>query len=180
MATIQLIGSVKRLKSGRAIALLPDRAGRSHAAFLKKGRSYFSCARMQSERQSLKNMATITLQIPDELAQRLEPLQNRLPELLLQLLELTKKPTTIEPEITTHSGDIPTVYQEVLDFLIKSPIPQDIVNFKVSQQAQTRLQILLDKNRESTLDPMEIAELDVYEQLEHLMILLKARAYSAI
>ena len=125
-------------------------------------------------------MATITLQIPDELAQRLEPLQNRLPELLWQLLELTKKPTNIEQEITTHSGDIPTVYQEVLDFLIESPIPQDIVNFKVSQQAQTRLQTLLDKNRESTLNPMEIAELDVYEQLEHLMILLKARAYSAI
>jgi hypothetical protein len=125
-------------------------------------------------------MATITLQIPDELAQRLKPLQNRLPELLWQILELTKNPTTIEPEINTHSGDIPAVYQEVLDFLIKSPIPQDIVNFKVSQQAQTRLQTLLDKNRESILNPMEIAELDVYEQLEHLMILLKARAYSEI
>ena len=125
-------------------------------------------------------MATITLQIPDELAQRLEPLQNRLPELLWQLLELTKKPTTIEQEITPHSGDLPAVYQEVLDFLIKSPIPQDIVNFKVSQQAQTRLQTLLDKNRESTLNPMEIAELDVYEQLEHLMILLKSRAYSGV
>ncbi|MEG4322197.1 MULTISPECIES: hypothetical protein [unclassified Microcoleus] len=125
-------------------------------------------------------MATITLQIPDELAQRLEPLQNRLPELLWQILEITKNPTTIEPEINTHSGDIPAVYQEVLDFLIKSPIPQEIVNFKVSQQAQTRLQILLDKNRESTLNEMEIAELDVYEQLEHLMILLKARAYSEI
>ena len=125
-------------------------------------------------------MATITLQIPDELAQRLEPFQNRLPELLWQILELTKKPATIEPEINTHSGDIPAVYQEVLDFLIKSPIPQEIVNFKVSQQAQTRLQILLDKNRESILNEMEIAELDVYEQLEHLMILLKARAYSVI
>ncbi|XZN91698.1 MAG: hypothetical protein ACM65M_02110 [Microcoleus sp.] len=125
-------------------------------------------------------MATITLEIPDELAQRLEPLQNRLPELLWQILEITKNPTTIEPEINTHSGDIPAVYQEVLDFLIKSPIPQEIVNFKVSQQAQTRLQILLDKNRESTLNEMEIAELDVYEQLEHLMILLKARAYSEI
>ncbi|MEG3971509.1 hypothetical protein QUA00_28400 [Microcoleus sp. T2B6] len=40
-------------------------------------------------------MATITLQIPDELAQRLEPLQNRLPEQLLPLLELTKKPATL-------------------------------------------------------------------------------------
>jgi hypothetical protein len=88
-------------------------------------------------------MATITLQIPDELAQRLEPLQNRLPELLWQLIELTKNPTTIEPEIATNTADIPTVYQEVLDFLIDSPTPQEIVNFKVSQQAQTRLQILL-------------------------------------
>jgi hypothetical protein len=125
-------------------------------------------------------MATITLQIPDELAQRLEPLQNRLPELLWQLLELTKNPTTIEPEIATNTADIPTVYQEVLDFLIKSPTPQEIVGFKVSQQAQTRLQILLDRNREATLNSMETAELDVYEQLEHLMILLKAKAYSAI
>ena len=125
-------------------------------------------------------MATITLQIPDELAQRLEPLQNRLPELLWQLLEVTKQPTTIEPEVKTNTADIPAVYQEVLDFLIKSPIPQDIVSFKVSQNAHTRLQNLLEKNREATLTPMEIAELDVYEQLEHLMMLLKARAYSAI
>ena len=125
-------------------------------------------------------MATITLQIPDELAQRLEPLQNRLPELLWQLLEVTKQPTTIQPESKTNTADIPAVYREVLDFLIETPTPQDIVSFKVSQNAQTRLQNLLDKNREATLTPMEIAELDVYEQLEHLMILLKARAYSAI
>ncbi len=64
--------------------------------------------------------------------------------------------------------------------MINSPTPQEIVNFKVSQQAQTHLQMLLDKNREATLNVMEVAELDVYEQLEHLMILLKARAYSAI
>lgn len=125
-------------------------------------------------------MATITIQIPDELAQRLEPLQNRLPELLWQLLEVTKKPTTIEPEVKTNTADIPAVYREILDFFINTPTPQDIVSFKVSQTAQTRLQNLLAKNREATLTPMEIAELDVYEQLEHLMILLKARAYSAI
>ncbi|WP_273039542.1 hypothetical protein [Iningainema tapete] len=28
-----------------------------------------------------------------------------------------------------------------------------------------------------TLNPMELAELDVYEQLEYMMILLKARAF---
>jgi hypothetical protein len=40
------------------------------------------CALIKSECQSPTKMATITIQIPDELAQRLEPLQNRLPELL--------------------------------------------------------------------------------------------------
>ncbi|MBD2773525.1 hypothetical protein [Iningainema tapete] len=125
-------------------------------------------------------MAEVTIQIPDELAQRLEPLQNRLPELLLQLLETTKESNKIESEVISNYTDIPTVYQEVLDFLIKGPTPEEITAFKVSTSAQTRLQTLLEKNREVKLTHMEVAELDVYEQLEHLMILLKAKAYSAI
>ncbi|BAY47960.1 hypothetical protein SAMD00079811_55790 [Scytonema sp. HK-05] len=125
-------------------------------------------------------MAELTLQISDELAQRLKPLQNRLPELLWQLLDLANLSTPIEPELKDSSTDIPAVYQEVLDFLLKRPTPEEIVAFKVTPSAQTRLQILLQKNREATLTPMEVAELDVYEQLQHLMILLKARAYSTI
>lgn len=70
-----------------------------------------------------------------------------MPELLWQLLELAKKPTTIESEVKTNTADIPAVYREVLDFLIETPTPQDIVSFKVSQQAQTRLQNLLDKKK---------------------------------
>lgn len=38
---------------------------------------------------------------------------------------------------------------------------------EVSTSAQTRLQTLLEKNREAKLTPMEMEELDVYEQLEH-------------
>jgi len=41
-----------------------------------------------------------------------------------------------------------------------------------------RLRLLLDKNREETLSVPEEAELNVYEQLEQLMILLKAKAYA--
>ncbi len=123
-------------------------------------------------------MAELTLQIPDELAQRLEPLQNRLSELLWQILEIANLSTPIEPEVKVNLTDIPVVYQEILDFLIQRPTAEQIVAFKVSSQAQIRLQILLEKNCEATLTPMELAELDVYEQLEHFMILLKARAYS--
>ena len=122
------------------------------------------------------HMAELTIQISDELAQRLEPLQNRLPELLWQLLDVANLPTNSQPTIKTETTDIPAVYQEVLDFLIKRPTPEEIIAFKVSPQAQTRLSELLEKNRSATLSPMELAELDVYEQLEHMMILLKARA----
>jgi hypothetical protein len=78
---------------------------------------------------------------------------------------------------TNKPTDFSAVYQEVIDFLIKRPTPEEIINFKVSSQAQTRLQMLLEKNRLKTLSQMELAELDVYEQLEHMMSLLKARAY---
>ncbi|MHC5731016.1 MAG: hypothetical protein ACYTXY_44360, partial [Nostoc sp.] len=87
---------------------------------------------------------------------------------------------TIQPTVNPETTNIPAVYQEVIDFLIKRPKPEEIINFKVSFQSQTRLQELLEKNRSATLSQMELAELDVYEQLEQMMILLKARAYSAI
>ena len=121
-------------------------------------------------------MAELTIQISDELAQRLEPLQNRLPELLWQLLDTVNLQTPSEPTVKTETTDIPAVYQEVIEFLIKRPTPEEIIAFKVSNQAQKRLEILLEKNRSATISPTELAELDVYEQLEHLMILLKARA----
>ena len=125
-------------------------------------------------------MAELTIQIFDKLASRLEPLKERLPQLLEQLLEIA------ESEAFTFRGEgtpaqTPTsVYAEVLDFLIKRPTPSEIVAFKVSPPIQKRLRTLLAKNREGTLTLQETGELDVYEQLEHLMILLKAYAIKAI
>ena len=123
-------------------------------------------------------MVQLTIQIPDELAVRLEPLQSRLPELLWQLVEKNSVPAVVSPETQVELTNVPNVYQEVLDFLIRRPTPEEIINFKVSSENQMRLQSLLEKNREATLSSIELAELDVYQQLEHLMILLKARAYS--
>jgi hypothetical protein len=125
-------------------------------------------------------MAQLTIQIPDELASRLEPLRDRLPELLLQLIETSSKTPSTVPERTASATEPPSVYAEVLDFLIKRPTPQEIAAFKVSLQAQERLRTLLEKNQEATLTAEETAELDVYEQLEHLMLLLKARAINSI
>jgi hypothetical protein len=125
-------------------------------------------------------MAQLTIHISDELASRLEPLRDRLPELLLQLLETPSKTTSTVSESTVSATEPPSVYAEVLDFLIKRLTPQEIAAFKVSSQAQERLQTLLEKNREATLTVEETTELDVYEQLEHLMLLLKVRAINSI
>ncbi len=125
-------------------------------------------------------MAQLTIEISDELAQRLEPLQNHLPELLWQLLEVANLPINKEPTVKTATTDIPAVYQEVIDFLIQQPTPEEIINFKVSHQTQTRLEKLLEKNRSATIIPSELAELDVYEQLDSMMSLLKSRAYSEL
>jgi len=46
----------------------------------------------------------------------------------------------------------------------------------VSPTTQARLEELLAKNSEDGLSEEETAELDVYEQINHIMILLKARA----
>ena len=56
------------------------------------------------------------------------------------------------------------------------PSPERIIAFKISLAAQRRLGELLDKNREEGLTPEETAELDVYTQVHHLLLLLKARA----
>lgn len=115
-------------------------------------------------------MAEFTIQVSDELAQQLAPLQSRLPELLAQLVAARNL-------ASIHASP---AYAEVLDFLLTSPTPEAIATFKVSDQAQARLRELLNKNREGALTDVEVAELDQCEQLDQLMILLKAKAYARI
>ena len=127
-------------------------------------------------------MAQLTISIPDELAQRLEPLQDRLPELLTQLVEALSPPTISADVISLPAQpmDAPLAYAEVLDFLLNRPTPEAIVAFKISPAAQARIRALLENNREATLNTTETAELDLYEQLEHLMMLLKAKAHTQL
>jgi arsenate reductase-like glutaredoxin family protein len=95
-------------------------------------------------------------------------------------LEIAESEAFTFQEPGTPAQTPTSVSAEVLDFLIKRPTPSQIVAFKVSPPTQERLRTLLAKNREGTLTVQEKGELDVYEQLEHLMILLKAHAIKAI
>jgi len=69
---------------------------------------------------------------------------------------------------------VPT-YDEVLEFLLTSPSPAEIIAFHPSAEVQARVRYLLEANREH-LTAEEQAELEEYAQVEHLMRMLKIKA----
>jgi len=108
-------------------------------------------------------MVELTIQIPNELASRLQPVQDRLAEVIeLGLREMAP----------AQYG----LHNEVIEFLASGPTPRAIIAFRPSAQAQARVAELLDKNRAGALTPTEQAELDQYENLDFLMTPVKARA----
>jgi predicted XRE-type DNA-binding protein len=116
-------------------------------------------------------MAQLTIEVPDALLPELEQVRSQLPTLLTQWITASR---VVQSEIQQ------TASQEVLSFLMRQPMPQDILSFKISEVAQGRLKTLLDRNREGGLSEDESLELDGYEQLDQLMQMLKIRAYSVV
>ena len=68
------------------------------------------------------------------------------------------------------------IFDEIVDFITSTPRPEQILGFKPSAAAQERLEDLLFKKREETLDDIEKHELEQYLTIEHIMRLAKARA----
>lgn len=107
-------------------------------------------------------MIDLTLQVPDELAERLQPIGPWLP-------------TVIELGLLGFRTRAAAVASEVVAFLSKNPTPQEVVEFHVSDAAQDRLRRLLALNSEGLLSEDERTELDELAQLEHVIVMLKAR-----
>jgi arsenate reductase-like glutaredoxin family protein len=134
-------------------------------------------------------MTQITIDIPDDLAQRLAPFQSQFSDLFTRLIAPTLLAQSSISEIASpQENSIPIsnptstsgTYQEILDFLINQPTSAQIINFKVSPASQSRLQNLLQKNREIALTAAETTEIDLYQQLDSLIGFLKIRAYAAL
>jgi len=116
-------------------------------------------------------MTTITIEIPDDLAAKID--LGTLPILLRELVGHK----AVQVQAIDESASPPRpLYREITDFLAENPTTQQITAFKISTAAQERLENLLDKNREEALSPGERAELDTYLQLSEWMTILKARA----
>jgi len=102
------------------------------------------------------------MQVPNELAKRLQPIRYWLPIILELSLVGFKTPAT---ETAT----------EIIRFLSSNPSPQEVFNHHVSKRAQERLRRLLVLNEAGLLGEMEQLEMDELQQIEHIMIMLKAQ-----
>ena len=121
-------------------------------------------------------MATIILEVPDELARRLSAERDRLPQILEWALKRLPTRPTASPTTTTPPA---LVFTEIVEFLSNHPTPEQILASKISPHAQSRLAELLEKNREEGLTEAESAELDWYEYVHDIMPRLKAQARPA-
>ena len=114
-------------------------------------------------------MTILTLEVSDELAKAIRPIQHRLPELLSFALNLSSRDLLLA--VSGTRGEHVAFY-EMIDFLASGPNPEQIRTFKISPETQDRLDELLDKNREATLSEVEKAELEVFQQINNIFILL--------
>jgi len=111
-------------------------------------------------------MSAITLQVPDDLADRLRSQQERLPEILaLGLRELYA---------TAQSGFAGAA--EILELLAGLPSPKEILESRPSEALQRRVRELLEKSRAGALTPLEEEEWERYQYLEHLVRIAKTAA----
>jgi hypothetical protein len=114
--------------------------------------------------QSECTVPRIILEVPEELSDQLVQIGDRLPELLALSVQQPAVPAQI--------------YRYIVNFLASNPTPQQIAAFSPTPEMQERLRTLLARERSGELTSAERVELDEYEQIEHLVILLKAGSLS--
>lgn len=112
-------------------------------------------------------MVEMTMQVSDQLAQRLRPISPWLPAVLELSLVGFKTPA-----VQTAS--------EIIAFLSKGPLPAEVAGYTVSERAQQRLRRLLTLNEVGAISMEEQGELDELEQIEHIMIMLKVQTQKQV
>lgn len=112
-------------------------------------------------------MARITIDVPDDLLEQLAQMGDSLEETLRDRLPQLLRQDARQPILPAH------IYRYVLDFLASQPTPDQIAGFRPTAEMQERLQTLLAQSKRGVIAPEALQELDEYERLEHLVILLK-------
>jgi hypothetical protein len=113
-----------------------------------------------------EQLMSVTLTIADDLANRLRPYEDRLPE----ILELGMRELRARGEIGYGS------MTSILETLAALPDPEEVLALRPSPPLQERLDALLEKSRSAGLSPDDQREWDQYQYVEHLVRLAKANA----
>jgi hypothetical protein len=67
-------------------------------------------------------------------------------------------------------------YEEIIDFIAGGTTPESVIAFRPSDALQRRVAELTECAREGSITPEERSELEDCLQLEHIMVMAKARA----
>ena len=105
----------------------------------------------------------MTIELPDELVERLEPEREHLAEI-------------IERGLRQRWSESSGLGREVISFLAGGPKPGDILSFRPSADSLERARTLLRRAKQGPLTAAEEAEMDEIANLDHLIALIKAEA----
>ena len=67
-------------------------------------------------------------------------------------------------------------YEEIIDFIAAGTTPETVVAFHPSDTVQQRVAELIERSKDASISAEDQSELEDYLQLEHIMIMAKARA----
>ncbi len=107
-------------------------------------------------------MTELTLQLPDELAERIGRSARWVPAILGLSLD-------------GYGTRAAAVANEIIAFLSTNPSPASVLDYHVSEAAQDRLRRLVALNAAGLSNQEEQTELEELERIEHLVVLLKAQ-----
>ena len=108
-------------------------------------------------------MTTVTLELPDYLASVINDFGDQLPLIL-------------EMGMSRYAPLSTKAYMEAVDLLTQEPTPEKLATFRFSDEVETRINELLNKNRTSQLSKAEEVELDRLNQLDEQLQLVKVAA----
>ena len=108
-------------------------------------------------------MTTLTVELPDELAKRIQPAKQWLPTILALSVG-----GFVTPSVQTAT--------EAIQFLMTNPSAQEVLAYKASERAHVRMRKLRSLNENGVISHDELAEFDEAIAIERILRQAKIKA----
>ncbi len=110
-------------------------------------------------------MATLTLDLSEQLQAQVKPFSRWLPGIL-------------EVSLLSLKSSAHQTASDFIDFLVSNPSEQAVSDYQFAEQIQERIGTLLENNCLRSLNEADAVELDDYLKLEHVIRVLKLKLKS--